>query len=61
MSKSDIINHLKRRIQVARGEIPADLVLKNGRVVNVLSGLIHGGDVAVYDGIIVGLGPEYLE
>lgn len=47
---------LKRRIDIAAGRIPADLVLKNGNIVNVLSCEIHDGDVAIADGLIVGIG-----
>jgi adenine deaminase len=47
---------LEALIAVARGEEPADLVLRNARLVNVLSGEIHPADVAVYDGRVVGLG-----
>ena len=47
---------LKRLIGVARGVAPADLVLKNARVVNVLSGEILEADVAVCDGLIAGVG-----
>lgn len=46
----------EKRIEVAHGEEPADLMLKNARVVNVFSGDIHETHVAIYDGIIVGLG-----
>lgn len=46
---------LRRRIQVARGELPADLVLRNGIVVNVCSGECYRADVAVADGLIVGM------
>ncbi|UCF57140.1 MAG: adenine deaminase [Deltaproteobacteria bacterium] len=53
------VDALKKRILAARREIPADLVLKKGRVVNVFSGTIQEWDVAVYDGFIVGLGTEY--
>ena len=49
----------KQRIQAARGEIPADLVLKKGRVVDLFSGMVQETDVAIYDGLIVGLGPHY--
>jgi adenine deaminase len=45
-------------IRVARGEEPCDLVIKGGEVINVLSGEIYKADVAVFDGMIVGLG-EY--
>jgi len=44
---------------VARGEIPADLVLKGGRVVDVCSGRVQETDVAVHKGVIAGLGPYY--
>lgn len=40
----------------ARGEIAADLVLKNGRVVNVFDGTVQAADVAVQDGFIACLG-----
>jgi adenine deaminase len=47
---------LRQFITVARGKEPADLVLKNARLVNVLSGEIHDTDLAVFDGRIVGFG-----
>lgn len=47
---------LKTRIDIAAGRQPADLVLRNGRIVNVLSGEIHEGDVAVAGERIVGIG-----
>jgi len=53
------IESLKQRILASRGEIPADRVLKGGRVVNLFSGDIQKGDVAVWDGVIVGLGLAY--
>jgi adenine deaminase len=53
------IDALKKRILAARREIPADLVLKKGRVVNVFSGEIQERDVALYDGVVVGLGRAY--
>lgn len=43
-------------IAVARGEEPADLLLKDAQVVNVLSAEIHPADVAIYDGRVVGFG-----
>jgi adenine deaminase len=48
---------LATRISVARGEQPADLLLKNAQLVNVLSAEIHPADVAVYGGLVVGFGP----
>lgn len=47
---------LRRAIRIARGLEPADLVLRDARVINVFSGDIHPGDVAVADGIVVGIG-----
>lgn len=45
-------------IAVARGEAPADLVLRGARVVNVFSGEAVRADVAIKDGVVAGLG-EY--
>lgn len=45
-----------RRRRAALGEIPAELVLKNGRIVNLFSGRISTANVAVEDGVIVGVG-----
>ena len=50
---------LTRRLRIARGDEPADLVLRNARVVNVLSGEIYSGDVVVADGRIVTIGAGY--
>ena len=47
---------LRETIATARGMIPADLVLKNGNLVNVLSGEIYTTDVAIHGHTIVGLG-----
>ncbi len=43
-------------IKVAKGDRPADLLLKNVQVVNVFSGEIHDGDVAIWDQFVVGFG-----
>lgn len=47
---------LKNLIACAAGRIKADLVIKNCRIVNVLNGEIYLGEVAIYDGKIVGMG-----
>lgn len=47
---------LEEQIRVARGEKPADLVLRNARLVNVFSGEVHPADVAIHAGRVVGLG-----
>ncbi len=49
------MDRLRRRIQVARGELPADLVLRNGKLVNVCSGECYLADVAILDGYVVGI------
>lgn len=50
---------LARLVARARGDEPADLVLRNARLVNVLSGEIHPADVAVAEGLVVGVGDGY--
>lgn len=47
---------LKVRIDIAAGRHPADLVLRNGKIVNVLSCEVHDGDVAIAGDRIVGIG-----
>ena len=47
---------LARLIKVAKGESAADLVLANARVINVFTGEIETGNVAIYDGMIAGVG-----
>ncbi|WP_432738286.1 adenine deaminase [Maridesulfovibrio sp. FT414] len=47
---------LTRLIDLARGAGKADLVIRNSRVVNVLSGEIHEADVAVAGGVFLGFG-----
>ena len=49
-------NQLKKLIETAAGRIPADLVIKNCRAVNVFSGTITEGDIAVCGGLIAGVG-----
>lgn len=46
---------LTRTLAVARGDEPADLLLRGARLVNVLSGEIHTADVAVAGDLIVGI------
>ena len=49
------MDELQRRIQIARGAIPADLVLFNAQLVNVCSGECYEADVAIADGLVVGV------
>ncbi|MCK4402391.1 MAG: adenine deaminase [Dehalococcoidia bacterium] len=48
--------NLKKLISVARGEAPADLVLKNARIINTFVGEIEQGNVAIYGDRIAGIG-----
>jgi len=50
------LERLKKLIGVARGLKEPELVLKGGRVVNVFSGELITADVAVYGGMIAGVG-----
>lgn len=51
--------NLKETIEAARGLHPVDIVLRGGKLVNVLSAEIYETDVAIHQGIIVGLGDGY--
>src|SRR3954447_10398133 len=50
------MRHIQHKLSVARGEEPAELLFKNARLVNVLSGEIHETNVAVDDGRVIGFG-----
>ncbi len=54
---------LKRRIDLAIGKEKIDLIITNANIVNVFSGEIYNGDVAIADGIFVGFSRinEYAE
>lgn len=45
-----------RLVEVARGDAPADLLLRNANLVNVRSGEIHDTDIAIFEGRVAGLG-----
>ncbi len=49
-------DNLTELVAVARGDRPADLLLANARVINVFSGEIESGSVAVCGGRIAGIG-----
>lgn len=46
-------------LEIARGDEPADLVLRKGRVINVFTGEIVEADIAIAGDTIVGIGPGY--
>lgn len=47
-----------KRISAAKGDIKAELVIKNAKICDLALGRVYEGDVAVTDGVIVGYG-EY--
>lgn len=51
--------NLERIINVAKGTNKADLVIKNGKIVNVFSEEIYEADIAIADSKIVGIGNDY--
>src|ERR1700748_2151559 len=50
------MRNVSQKLSIARGEQPAELLFKNAKLVNVLSGEIHPANVAVEDGRVVGIG-----
>lgn len=50
---------LQRRIAQGRGDIPADLVLRGAQVLDVVTGALVLGDVAICGDTIVGIGGTY--
>ncbi len=51
---------LSELISVARGDSPADLLLKNAKIINTFVGIIEEGNVAIYGDKIAGIG-NYLK
>src|SRR3954451_22984643 len=51
-----VVADLVRRLAVARGDEPADLVLRGGRVLSVFTREWLETDVAIADGFVAGLG-----
>ncbi|NBD23218.1 adenine deaminase [Paenibacillus glycinis] len=47
---------LSKRIAVAGKQMPADLVVKGGRILNVFTAEWMEGDIAIADGVIAGIG-----
>jgi adenine deaminase len=58
-AKETGLHALQKLIEVARGEREADLLLKNGQVVNVFSGEIIETNLAIEDGMIAALSRDY--
>lgn len=50
---------MQKLLEVALGKRPCDLVIKGGKIANVLSLEYETADIAISDGIIVGVGQGY--
>lgn len=48
------------RLAAARGDTPAELILRNSRLVNVISGEIYPTDIVIHDRHVVALGSGYV-
>ena len=53
------VRRKQRLVRVALGQEEADLVLKNADYINVFTGEICHGDIAVANGLVVGMGEDY--
>ena len=53
------VRRKQRLVRVALGQEKADLVLKNADYINVFTGEICHGDIAVANGLVVGMGEGY--
>ncbi|MEE0776647.1 MAG: adenine deaminase, partial [Bacillota bacterium] len=56
MSREETLDVLFHRIAVARGHEPGDLLLKNGCIVNVFSGIVEEKDIIICGDRIAGVG-----
>ncbi|MFM9105490.1 MAG: adenine deaminase [Chloroflexota bacterium] len=56
MSTPFSLERWRRRVRVALGEEPADLVIAGGQVADVFSEALVAADVAIADGVIAGVG-----
>lgn len=50
-----IADTIRRRLRAARGTEPSDLVLRNVRYLDVFTCAFVEGDIAIHDGVVVGL------
>ena len=49
------LNHYDEMLAAARGDVPVDTLIHGGRILNVLTGDILDGDIAIHKGFIVSL------
>ena len=48
-------DHHDEMLEAARGDIPVDTLIHGGRILNVMTGEILDGDIAIHKGFIVSL------
>ncbi|MGE0615311.1 MAG: adenine deaminase [Bacteriovoracia bacterium] len=56
-SSSHFRKKLRRRLEAAQGRVPCDLLIRDVQYLDVFSARFRRGDIAVKDGVIVGLEP----
>lgn len=61
MMRQETPEKLKKRIDVAAGRTPADLLLKNGQIVNVFTEEVYMAHIAISDGVIAAVGNTLYE
>ncbi len=59
MPAASFLEDLSHRLAVARGDEPADLVIRGGRVLSVFTGELFDADVAIAGEHVAGIGPGY--
>jgi len=50
---------LQSMIKIAKGDTPADLVIKNTQILDVFNGCFMQGDIAIYQNFIAGIAKSY--
>jgi len=53
------MDDISRLLAAARGDVPSDLLITGGRIVNVFNGEIESADIAIIGGKIAGIGRGY--
>ena len=54
-----LIREMEKLIKVAEGQVEADLVIRNAKIIDVYNHRIVEGNIAVVDGTIAGVGDNY--
>ena len=52
------VEQLKERIRAGGAKIPAEKVIKNGQLVNVMTSEIYPAEIAIYKYMIAAVGDE---